>query len=132
MATYSSILAWKISWTEEPGGLQSTGSPRVRLNNITFQNLSKDPLVTSVWLRNLDGLRSTHRVKCSPSAWPSRMLTTSIIVLPHLHSYCSRNIPWSDQGHLLSLRKSHVRLHLVAHLKGLGENSSVIPTLFLL
>ena len=26
MATLSSILAWKISWTEEPGGLQSMGS----------------------------------------------------------------------------------------------------------
>ena len=30
MATHSSILAWKISWTEEPGGLQSMGSQRVR------------------------------------------------------------------------------------------------------
>ena len=29
MATYSSILAWAISWTEEPGGLQSMGSQRV-------------------------------------------------------------------------------------------------------
>ena len=26
MATHSSILAWKISWTEEPGGLQAMGS----------------------------------------------------------------------------------------------------------
>ena len=26
MATHSSILAWRISWTEEPGGLQSIGS----------------------------------------------------------------------------------------------------------
>ena len=26
MATYSSILAWRIAWTEEPGGLQSMGS----------------------------------------------------------------------------------------------------------
>ena len=26
MATHSSILAWRIPWTEEPGGLQSTGS----------------------------------------------------------------------------------------------------------
>ena len=26
MATHSSILAWRISWTEEPGGLQSMGS----------------------------------------------------------------------------------------------------------
>ena len=29
MATHSSVLAWRISWTEEPGGLQSMGSPRV-------------------------------------------------------------------------------------------------------
>ena len=28
-ATHSSILAWKIKWMEEPGGLQSTGSQRV-------------------------------------------------------------------------------------------------------
>ena len=29
MAIHSSILAWKIPWTEEPGGLQSMGSHRV-------------------------------------------------------------------------------------------------------
>ena len=29
MATHSSTLAWRIPWTEEPGGLQSTGSQRV-------------------------------------------------------------------------------------------------------
>ena len=29
MATHSSILAWRIPWTEKPGGLQSTGSQRV-------------------------------------------------------------------------------------------------------
>ena len=29
MATHSSILAWRIPWTEEPGGPQSMGSPRV-------------------------------------------------------------------------------------------------------
>ena len=30
MATYSSILAWRILWTEESGGLQSVGSQRLR------------------------------------------------------------------------------------------------------
>ena len=30
MATYSSILAWRIPWTEEPGGLQSVGLQRIR------------------------------------------------------------------------------------------------------
>ena len=29
MATHSSTLAWRIPWTEEPGGLQSVGSQRV-------------------------------------------------------------------------------------------------------
>ena len=32
MATHSSILAWKILWTEEPGRLQSMESQRVRHN----------------------------------------------------------------------------------------------------
>ena len=32
MVTYSSVLAWRIPWTEEPGGLQSMGSQRVRHN----------------------------------------------------------------------------------------------------
>ena len=40
MATHSSILAWRIPWTEEPGGLQSTGLQRVRhgwvINIFTF------------------------------------------------------------------------------------------------
>ena len=35
MATHSSILSWRIPWTEEPGGLQSTGLQRVRLDWIT-------------------------------------------------------------------------------------------------
>ena len=30
LVTHSSILVWRIPWTEEPGGLQSTGSQKVR------------------------------------------------------------------------------------------------------
>ena len=36
MATHSSILAWKIPWTVEPGRLQSMGSQRVGLSNLAF------------------------------------------------------------------------------------------------
>ena len=35
MATHSSTLAWKIAWTEKPGGLQSRGLHRVRHNWVT-------------------------------------------------------------------------------------------------
>ena len=35
LATHSSIVAWRIPWTEEPGRLQSMGSQRVRNNRVT-------------------------------------------------------------------------------------------------
>ena len=38
MATHSSILAWRIPLTEEPDGLQSTGSQRVRCDLATKQS----------------------------------------------------------------------------------------------
>ena len=37
MATHSSILAWEIPWTDEPGGLQSMGSQRVGYSLVTKQ-----------------------------------------------------------------------------------------------
>ena len=40
MAIHSSILAWRIPWTEEPGGLQSTGSQRVRHDWATSLHLA--------------------------------------------------------------------------------------------
>ena len=47
MATHSSILAWKIPWTEEPGGLQSMGSRRVRQTEVT-----EHALVHTKWGRH--------------------------------------------------------------------------------
>ena len=38
MATHSSILAWRIPWTEEPGGLQSMGSQRLGHDWVTHTN----------------------------------------------------------------------------------------------
>jgi len=43
MATYSSILAWKIPWTEEPGGLQSMGSQKVSSCSIKISDVSHIP-----------------------------------------------------------------------------------------
>ena len=38
MAAHFSILAWRSPWTEEPGGLQSTGSQRVGLKRLSSYN----------------------------------------------------------------------------------------------
>ena len=46
MATHSSILAWKIPWTEEPGGLQSMGLQRVGHDSATSLLKRKLPKVT--------------------------------------------------------------------------------------
>ena len=45
MATHSSILAWEIPWTEEPGRLQSTGLERVGYNLVTKQEQQKHTYV---------------------------------------------------------------------------------------
>ena len=36
MASYSSILAWRIPWIEEPGGLQPIGSQKLDMNEATW------------------------------------------------------------------------------------------------
>ena len=71
MATHSSILAWKIPWTEEPGGLQSMGSQRVRhdwatsLSHFTFMHWRRTRQPTPVFLpREPQGLRGL--VGCRP------------------------------------------------------------------
>ena len=84
MATHSSILAWRISWMEEPGGLQSMGSQRVRhnwvINSMThILNSAQSINVTSmnypIFISN----------KVFSSCFPSRVLT--ILVPLYFHMY---------------------------------------------
>ena len=48
MATYSSILAWGISWTEEPGSLQSVVSQRVKPNQSDLPRMNTAVKVSCV------------------------------------------------------------------------------------
>ena len=41
MVTHPSILAWKMPWTEKPGGIQSTGFQRVGRNRVTEHTLTQ-------------------------------------------------------------------------------------------
>ena len=45
IATHFSILAWKIPWTQEPGGLQSMGSQRVGHNRACVHNNKQHTLL---------------------------------------------------------------------------------------
>ena len=84
MSTHSSILAWRISWTDEPGGLQAMGSQRVRhnwvINSMTcILNSAQSVNVTSmnypIFISN----------KAFSSCFPSRVLT--ILVPLYFHMY---------------------------------------------
>ena len=49
MAIHSSILAWRIPWTDEPGGLQSMGLQRLQFTSVTQSCLAlSDPMNCSM------------------------------------------------------------------------------------
>ena len=65
MATHSSILAWRIPWMEEPGGLQSTGSQsQTRLSDFTFtfQWMNMQICNSFSWSRLTTQKRSVHNL----------------------------------------------------------------------
>ena len=56
MATHSSVLAWRIPWTEEPGGLQSIGSQRDKPKQLSMQaDRTQGVCVCSSKILPLDG-----------------------------------------------------------------------------
>ena len=63
MATHSSTLAWKIPWTEEPGGLQSVGSQRVRQDWVTKQQQQQEQK-TGILLLSLQHMRTQWDGDC--------------------------------------------------------------------
>ena len=85
MATHSSILVWRIPWTEEPGELQSLGSQRVGHDRATEHSVHMDPhkyeagnnsctdAGTSCWHRqrfkSVTGVRTGSKLTNSCAAW---------------------------------------------------------------
>ena len=65
MATYSSVLAWNITWTERPGELQSMGSQRPGHNLETKQQLI---LKYGDWM-NLTQLGESFKSSIFPTKW---------------------------------------------------------------
>ena len=83
MATHSSILAWKIPWTEEPGWLLFMGSQRVRhdwateLNTVAIKSM-EETFMIAPWVRFVLSSSSIHSLG---KVLPSLMYTT--ILLPY-------------------------------------------------
>ena len=72
---YSSIPAWAIPWTEEPGGLQSMGPQRVGHELETKQKQNWSQKSISVWATKLPGLKSwPHHIM----AWDFEQVNKSV------------------------------------------------------
>ena len=66
MATHSSILAWRIPWTEEPGGLQSTGLQRVKvLLEAIYSTIQNYVCHTNRFLALSSATMTTHVHTCA-------------------------------------------------------------------
>ena len=90
MATHSSVLIWRIPWTEEPGGLQSMGSQRVRHKWMTNSSLSH-PVCHVIHVLPLPGLDYCHHI--SPT-WaldlPSEPVTGTYFIFLRHFSYSQK------------------------------------------
>ena len=123
MAIYSSTIAWKIPWTEEPGRLQSMGSQRVGHDwatslwlgaSLVAQRLKHLPTMQETWVRSLgweDPLEKEVATHSSTLAW---------------------KIPWTEEpaGYSLWGHKSQTWLstaHAFLHVKRKDFNFFFFP-----
>ena len=101
MATHSSILAWKIPWTEKPGGLQSMGSQRVGYN----------------WMINIITYRFNNRC---------HLLSTYLVFCLHSQLFL-KTIMWSKYSYyLLQNTKMPKVSHIVTRFFHLASSSFTI------
>ena len=98
MAIHSSILAWRIPWTEEPGRLQSMGSQRVRYNRATITHSR------ILWLKN----QVFYRTCGLPLTWPLHLILSS----KHYAFHSSFRVFLRDQWLLLQSQCSSPPLSL--------------------
>ena len=82
MTTHSSILAWRILWTEEPGGLQSTGSQRVRHDSLLGGTQAGTPTPTGPKPPPLSFLSLCQPGSLLPPSWGP--MGTQVMPIPAL------------------------------------------------
>ena len=97
MATHSSIVAWRIPWTEEPGGLQSMGLQRLRHDWVTslilIPALSPSFLTSSQPLKFSLSFTSSRKFSQIPFSWTylplSVLLSLSVALGRSTSSFCN-------------------------------------------
>ena len=89
MATHSSILAWRILWTEEPGKLQSMGSQRLGHNWATKHSTAYSVYLTEDWI-----VLEKWWIRNAPCTWEGCWTHTYMCThtLMHIHTTTCRSL----------------------------------------
>ena len=109
MATHSTILAWKIPWTEEPGGLYSTGQQRVETQSQLFERGRKIVFWQSICTKRCIFSQKHHALSLpkissgDKETNPTCLLIKSRVERPshkdlhtHIHTHTLTNLCTSD------------------------------------
>ena len=108
MATYSSFLAWRIPWTEEPGRLQSMGSQRAGHDWATFTFTTKNILknvVSALIAMSNEGVQNI--LSNSRTEW---QLHGSTVQSPKVTVLKKTKLTWMLKFWMLSLKKNKQKL----------------------
>ena len=109
MTTRSSILTWRIPWTEEPGGLQSMGSQRVRRDGSDLALKHQEPTVyTELWgfTMSLPHLRKQHPLHLHTQWLENKTRPFPLSFLP-----TCRNLSKAGQRSFMIFPRSNSCLH---------------------
>ena len=109
MTAHSSILAWRIPWAEEPGGLQSTGSQRVGQDWSDLAHMHADLILLVI--NTVDSVACdfySHGFIFISIFYCKLIYLTEKAMAPH-SSTLAWKIPWTEEpGRLQSMRSLRV------------------------
>ena len=98
MANHSSVLAWRIPWMEEPCGLQSTGSQRVRHDWVTNNNNLLETSLAVQWLRLCASKAGRCGFDLRSGIFPAISANKDVIIISDWSPPMRTNEPWGNTG----------------------------------
>ena len=124
MATHSSILAWRIPWKEEPGGLQSMGLQRVGHDWATSLSLKREiKQKVSFLLIQDDGVDDT---KATTSCW-----TTIERRMPDIpHPKTKKKPQWDGRMGTITIKSNPISNGWVTHKLENNNTKELLPLLW--
>ena len=132
MATHSSTLAWKISWTEEPGGPQPMGSERVghdwvtSLSSFFFQKIKVElpyyPAISLLRIYTKESKSKFQRDICTP------IFVATLFTTPEHESSLRKQRIWGTPSEIRKCRKIHVTwyIYIIKTVKFLQEENGIV------